>query len=322
MRSKFFGFLIVLSLCIAPISASAQSQARADLYTPDVSAFPSISALLDVYDTNGIFASGLKPEAVSVIEDGKSIPATGLLEMAVPLQLVVAINPGPPMDVRDKLGLSKYERFVQVLGGWAQTRPTDLPDDISLVSISGPVVNHANAADFLVSLNSFKPDFRATTPNLQSLAIAIDTVSAQTPHPGMKRAILFVTPHMDDPNISSAIQPYIDRAAQNHIRVFVWFIDLDTYFVTTSAAAFSMLAIETGGSMFGYSGVEQFPDPEAYFSPLRRVYALKYNSGLTKGGQHTLGVKVNLPSGQADSPEQAFNIDIQPPNPILVDPTL
>jgi hypothetical protein len=322
MRSKLPGFIVVLSLLLTPVSASAQSRARADLYTPDVSAYPSIAALLDVYDTNGIFASGLKPEAVTVMEDGKPIPAAELTEMAVPLQLVVAINPGPPMDVRDKLGLSKYERFVQVLGGWAQTRPTDLPDDISLVSISGPVINHGSAADFLVSLNSFRPDFRATTPNLQSLAIAIDTVNVQTPRPGMKRAILFVTPHMDDPNISSAIQPYIERAVQNNIRVFVWFIDLDIYFPTTSAAAFSMLAIQSGGSMFGYSGIEQFPDPEAYFSALRRVYALKYNSQLTQGGQHTLGVKVKLASSQADSPEQTFDIDIQPPNPILVDPAL
>jgi len=273
MRSKLFSFIVVLSLLLAPVSVHAQSRARVDLYTPDVSAYPSISALLDVYDANGIFASGLKPEAVTVMEDGQPIPAAELTEMAVPLQLVVAINPGPAMDARDKLGLSKYERFVQVLGGWAQTRPADLPDDISLVSISGPVINHASAADFLVGFNAFKPDFRATTPNLQSLAIAMDTVNAQTPRPGMKRAILFVTPHMDDPNISSALQPYIERAAQNNIRVFVWFIDLDIYFITTSAAAFSMLAIQSGGSMFGYSGVEQFPDPEAYFSALRRVYA-------------------------------------------------
>jgi hypothetical protein len=322
MRSKLFSFIVVLSLLLAPVSVGAQSRARVDLYTPDVSAYPSISALLDVYDANGIFATGLKPEAVTVMEDGQPIPAAELTEMAVPLQLVVAINPGPAMDARDKLGLSKYERFVQVLGGWAQTRPADLPDDISLVSISGPVINHASVADFLVGLNSFKPDFRATTPNLQSLAIAMDTVSAQTPRPGMKRAILFVTPHMDDPNISSALQPYIERATQNNIRVFVWFIDLDIYFITTSAAAFSMLAIQSGGSMFGYSGVEQFPDPEAYFSALRRVYAIKYNSQLTQGGQHTLGVKVTLASGQVDSPEQIFDIDIQSPNPILVDPTL
>jgi len=75
----------------------------------------------------------------------------------------------------------------------------------------------------------------------------------------MKRAILFVTPHMDDPNISSAIQPYIERAAQNNIRVFVWFIDLDIYFVTTSAAAFSMLAIQSGGSMFAIQALSNFP---------------------------------------------------------------
>lgn len=322
MRRNLPGLFIVLSLFLAPVSVRAQGQARADLYTPDTSAFPSISALLDVYDANGIFASGLHPEAVTVLEDGKPIPAGELTEMAVPLQLVVAVNSGPPLDVRDSQGLSKYQRLIQVLGAWAQTRPTDVPDDISLVSLSGPVIAHAGPKEFLASLNSFQPDFRSTTPNLQSLSIAIDTASVQTPRAGMKRAVLFITPHMDDPNISSAIEPYIQRAVLNHVRVFVWFVDLDTYFVTTSAAAFSTLAMQTSGSMFGYSGVEQFPDPETYFSSLRRVYALKYGSQLIAGGQHTFSVKVNLPSGEVASPEQTFNIDVQPPNPILVSPPL
>jgi hypothetical protein len=323
MHSKRIYVFIVLSLLFAPLPALAQTQSpSADLYPPDVSAFPSVSALLDVYDSNRVFVSGLRPEAVTVMEDGNPIPASELTEMAVPLQLVVAVNPGPPLDVRDSQGLSKYQRLTQVLSAWAQARPPDLPDDISLVSLSGPVIAHSNANDFRASLNSFQPDFRASVPNLQSLSIAIDTVSAQTPRSGMKRAILFITPHMDDPNIDSAIMPYIERAIQNRIRVFVWFVDLDSYFVTTSAAAFNMLAMQSGGSMFGYSGVEQFPDPEAYFSPLRRVYALKYNSQLTTGGQHTFNVRVNLPSGVANSPDQTFNVDIQPPNPILVNPPL
>ena len=319
---KFFLSVFCVALLFVGSSVRAQTQAFADLYPPDVSAFPDISALLDVYDSSGRFASGLNPQSVSVIEDGKPLPATELIEMAVPAQIVVAINPGPPLDVRDTQGLSKYQRLIQVIGGWAQNRPADMPDDFSLVSLSGSIINHASARDFLVSLNTFQPDFRASVPNLQSLAIAIDTVSAQTPRPGMKRAILFVTPHMDDANILTSIEPYIQKAREHRIAVFVWFVDLNTYFVTNSAAAFNTLAMQTGGSMFAYSGMEQFPDPESYFAPLRRVYALKYASGVRSGGAHTVRVEAQTSSGKASSMDVTFNIDIQPPNPMLVNPPL
>lgn len=319
--------LSVLLICLGLILglvplAHAQGQPTAELYPADASAFPTISALLDVFDANKIFASGLKPEAVTVFEDGQPLPASSLTELAIPLQLVVAVNQGPALDARDKTGFSRFQRVSQVLIGWAQTRPADLPDDFSLVSQAGPVISHAGAADFVVSLNAFQPDLRAAVPNLQSLGIAIETVSQQTPRLGMKRAILFITPHMDDANIASAIQPYIQQAKERNIRVFVWFVDAEMYFFTTSAAAFNTLAMESGGSMAGYSGLERLPDPEAYFAPLRRVYALSYQSQITVAGEHKLSVQVKLPSGQAVSAEQVLRVDVQPPNPIFVAPPL
>jgi hypothetical protein len=68
--------------------------------------------------------------------------------------------------------------------------------------------------------------------------------------------------------------------------------------------------------MFSYSGAERFPDPEAYFSGLRRVFTLSYTSRLKTAGDHTLSAKVNLPSGSGAvaSADQKFNVDIQPPN--------
>jgi hypothetical protein len=106
------------------------------------------------------------------------------------------------------------------------------------------------------------------------------------------------------------------------VRVFVWFIDADQYFLTTSAAAFNNLAIQTGGSLFAYSGTQTFPDPEAYFAPLRSTYVLQYTSQLSAGGAHTLRVEVQSPEGRLVSIEQPFTVDIQPPNPIMVQPPL
>jgi hypothetical protein len=302
--------------------AHAQTRARIDLYPPDASAFPVVSALMDVFDSRGVFASGLAPESVTVMEEGQPRPVIALDEMAVPAQITVAINIGPALDARDAQGLSRFQRIIQVLGGWAQSRPADPWDDMSLVSIAGPVISHAPPADFLVSLNTFNPDFRSNTPALQTLTTAIDTVSAQTRLNGMKRAILFITPHMDDVNIDTAIQPLIQRAVENNIRVYVWFIDADQYFQTTSAAAFNNLALQTGGSLFAYSGTQTFPDPESYFAPLRSTYVLKYESQVSTAGEHAFHVEVQSPEGMLTSGEQSFSVEIQAPNPIFVQPPL
>jgi hypothetical protein len=70
--------------------------------------------------------------------------------------------------------------------------------------------------------------------------------------------------------------------------------------------------------MFQFSGEERFPDPEAYFSPLRRIYQLTYASRLKTPGEHSISVQVKLSSGDLISGQQSFNVDIQPPNPFPV----
>lgn len=324
MRKLLPLFLIFIFLIGAVHPARAQQAAlsTANLYAVDYANFPAVTALMDVFDSQGIFASGLSPQSVTVIEDGQPLPADSLTELAIPLQLTIAVNQGLSLDARDSTGLSRFQRAAQVLMQWAQSRPADLPDDYSLVSQAGVVVSHTNAQGLVSSLNSYQPDFRASVPNLLSLSIAMDTVLVQTPRLGMKRAILFITPHMDDANIAAAMAPLMERARQNNIHVYVWMIDIDTTFATTSAAVFNSLAIETGGSMFQFSGAERFPDPEVYFSPLRRVYALAYTSRLRNAGEHKAAIQVNIPSGQLISNEQSFTLDIQPPNPFPINPPL
>lgn len=314
-------FLLILSLVlgVVPNAQAQQSPASVTLYNVDASAFPVISGYVDVVDSQRIFASGLTPEAVSVIENGQPLPVDSFTEMAIPLQLVVAVNQGLALDARNASGFSRFQRVAQVIAQWAQSRPPDLPDDLSLVSQAGPVINHANAEEFIVGLTGFQPDMRTATPNLQSLVTALDVVSGQTPRIGMKRAVLFITPQMEDPNLAASLEALIQRAVENNIRIFVWYVDATTTFTTTSAAVFNNLAIQTGGSMFQYSGEERFPDPEVYFSALRRIYQLSYTSQLNVSGDHAISVQVDLPGvGVLTSNEQTFALDIQPPNPFTV----
>ena len=329
--SKLFAFILsvllsvieVLSLLATPQAfVHAQTAAYAEIAAVDAQEFPQISALVDVYNSNGEFIAGLKPSDFTVYEDGQQMDADALTESTVPVQIVVAINPGPALAVRDGNAVPRFTYVVDMLGRWADSQPADSRDDLSLVSLSGSLISHANAKDWFVSLGSFKPDFRSTTPNLQTLSIALDTVTAPAPQPGMKHAVLLITPHMDDPNIDNTIAPLIQRAIDSKVRVFVWFVDAQEYSVTASANAFKSLAQQTSGSFFAFSGIEPFPELNQFFAPLRHIYNLTYTSSLTAAGSHTLGLYIAAPEGRIPALDKAFNLDIQPPNPIFVSPPL
>jgi hypothetical protein len=320
---RLFAFFLSLSLVCAPQTfAYAQTAAYAEIVSVDAQNFPQVSALLDVYNANGGFISGLEPAALTVYEDGSARPVDALTQTSVPVQIVVAINPAPALDVRDSSGTARFARVVESLGNWANSQPADSRDDMSLVSLSGSLISHGTVKDWSVSLNSFKPDFRNSTPNLNTLSIALDTANLPTDQPGMKRAILFITPSMDDSNIDNTIAPLIKRAVESKVRVFVWFVGAEAEFSSASANAFKSLAIQTNGSFTAFSGIEPLPDLNMYFEPLRHIYSLTYTSGLTTAGDHSLGMYVETPQGQIPALDKTFSVDIQPPNPIFISPLL
>jgi hypothetical protein len=139
----------------------AQARAQAVLYQADASAFPTISAFMDVFDASGRFVSGLQPQQVTVFEDGQPLPPEAITEMVVPMHYR-GHQPGRPWR--------RYRRRGSWHGGGAGvgSPACRYTDDMSLVTLSGPIISHASARDWLVSLQAFRPDFRDTTP-LQTL---------------------------------------------------------------------------------------------------------------------------------------------------------
>lgn len=320
---RLLAFLLSAGLlALSQASVRAQTAAYAELAGIDAVDFPQVHALLDVYDANGAFISGLPPSALTVYEDGAPHPVDTISESAPPVQVVVAVNPGPALAMRNATGVARFTFLVEALSAWANALPAESQDDLSLVSLSGSLINHASPRDWLVSLQSFKPDFRNTTPNFQTLAIALDTAAAATKQPGMKRAVLFITPHMDSPNIEDTLAPLIQSAVDKKIRVFVWFVDAENFNSSPSANAFKLLASQTNGAFFTFSGIETFPDPNEYLVPLRHIYTITYTSSLTEAGSHSLGLYVEGPDGRIPALDQSFEVDVQPPNPIFVAPPL
>jgi len=118
MRKLFLTLLSIslfLGVVIVPAQAQGSITASVTFYNVDTSTFPIVTGFVDVIDSNGIFASGLKPEAVTVLENGQPIPADSFNELAIPLQIVVAFNQGEALDARNANGISRFQRVSQVI---------------------------------------------------------------------------------------------------------------------------------------------------------------------------------------------------------------
>jgi len=321
MRKVIFAIFLAALLLAGGFHARAQEVARTKIISIYTDSFPTITALLDVYGAEGQFITGLGLENLTAIEDGQPIPVIALNEQTIGAQIVIAINPSPPMATQDALGVSRYDQAVEILRLWAENRPLEPQDKLSLVSTAGPLLVNATPSEWRNSLVSYQPDARTAIPSLQSLSFALDLLEAESPaQQGMKRSILFLTSHLPDQTSIDKLENLTQRAKLLDIQINVWMLDSDEYFAHFSSNALKSTALESGGKYFAFSGIETLPEPESYFSHLRHVYTFTYQSQLQTGGNHRLSVKVQYEELNLASPEETFTLDIQPPNAFFLSP--
>jgi hypothetical protein len=304
-------------------SAAAQggNTPRASLFDLQTGNFPAITAGLDVFDSAGNVIAGLKPEAITLLEDDQPLALDSLEEIQEGVVFALALDPSAPFAYRDANAVTRLDKIIQAVQSWAAGHPDASGDDLSLVPTYGTLSAHmATTAAFLEALSAYQPDLKTISPSLNTLSRALDTLSQPAPQPGMKRSLLFITspPAVED---LSTLQSLAERAAAGQVRVNVWIVVTSADFFTSSGAtALKDLAIQTGGQFALYTGQETLPDIEAYFTPLRPTYRMAYTSSVRTSGEHKLAVQVNLEGGTAATASRTFMLDIQPPNPILVSP--
>jgi len=322
---KFLAVLLCVYLACAgltPVRAQSQNQntARLSLYALQTGSFPAISAGLDVFDSAGNVVTGLKPDAISLLEDNKPRPLTSLQEVKVGVEFALALDPGPTFAFRDANAVTRYDKIVKILESWVASHSDSLDDDLSLVPTYGTLSAHmTRTVAFSDALAAYLPNLQSISPSLHTLSSALDTVSESTSTPGMKKTVLYVT----SPTAVDAIptlQNLTGRAVGQQVRVNVWIVASTDFFSSSGATALKDLAIQTGGQYVLFSGVEPLPGLETYFAPLRSTYQLTYTSGILTPGGHTLTAQATLDGATVSSAVLAFSLDIQPPNPILVAP--
>lgn len=318
--SRNFLHLLCVLFLLLPRVAQAQELPHGSLYNFRTASFPVFKVSLDVYNAAGNLIQGLTRSDFTILEDGQERSLDSLESIDPGLEFVAAINPGFSFSILDDQARSRYDKISATLGTWAGKLPATGNNAYSLVTAGGSSAFHvSDPKSWLISLEAYQPDSKKMDPTLDILSQAIDLASTSLLQPGARRAILFVTPMAGTDDLST-LQSLALRAIQLDVHVFVWVVASADSPLTPGYQALIDLAEQTGGKMFLYSGSEVLPSLADYLAPLRKSYQLTYTTGLASSGSHTLAVQITTPDGQIDLAPLDFEMDIQPPNPILVSP--
>ncbi len=325
-------FILLLVVCLAlpgtvvrahtcPVGPCQGSQAFAAIVSPDFSKFPSVTTLLDAFDGQAQFLSGLAPSDVVILENGQKALPDSLQELQLPVSLVVAINSSPTLGMRDSFGKSRYDTIQTVISNWAAARPSDSKDDLSLAWNGGVVASHFPPADWKRRFEGFDPALRSSQSGLAALSFALDAALDAQTLPGEKKAVLFVSGHLDATSVGR-LKDLTDRAKQAGVRIFVWLADSQAYLTHPGSVSLQDFAGATGGRYLTFTGSETLPDPEEWLSPLRHIYQLTYTSHIRAGGEQSLSMQINAKELALTTAAVSFQLDVQPPNPALLSPPI
>ncbi len=315
-------FLLLTLLLFQAAPAWAQTGSSPSLSKPDVQAFPVIKAYLDVKDDLGNFIHALDPAALSVLENGKTLPVSELTELRPGVQVVFAVNPGPSFALRNSQGDSRLNLIQRTLEDWAQSRQGSTLDDISWLVTNGAEATHKR--DALVGLKKLGLDSidpRQATPNLDSLLRAVEIASDTPAREGMGRAVIFITTPVEDQS-EVAIQNLIASAKEQGTRIFIWMVPVPGAYYPNAEKQYQELADQSGGQIFTFTDEQPDLGLEGLLEPLRSIYRLAYNSQIRSGGSHQLAVDIQTPSGAITTPVQNFDLNLLPPEPAFVAPPM
>jgi FHA domain len=323
MQIRLRGCLFVL-LCLALLSspAGAQSGAVVRLYAPDASAFPRLTAYLDLHNAQGEFIDNLQTSQVNILEGDNTVPVIGLDKLHPGVQVVVAINPGPSFAIRNAQAVSRYDVIKGVLTDWANSRQGSTIDDWSYLITGGTAVSHtSDPARWLAGLAADSTDTRNAQPSLDTLSKAVALASDPTNRPGMGRAVLFITAPIEG-QFDQALKDISDLAIQQGVHIYIWMVASSGAMITQSAQKLLTLVGFTAGQSFIFTGDETVPSPEVYLEELRSIYQLTYVSKASNSGEHQFSAQVQLDGGPAQSNQVTFQVDLQPPQPAFISPPI
>ncbi|MGH2581657.1 MAG: FHA domain-containing protein [Anaerolineales bacterium] len=311
--------LLALLMAALPRSAGAQSGARLTLRPLQTESFPIISGYLTARDSVGTPISDLQLEELTAVEDGVTSPIDQLRLTEAGLRVILVINPTEAFAIRNSDGMTRFEIARQAIIDWASLLSATSDTSLSLITPEGAQIADDQAAEWLSTLETYELSLAVPEVNTQTITEALDLSSRETSDPGTGAAIWWITATPRQEALT-VIDQWSEQLLQAGTSLFIWQIDSPTMFNSQPAQLLQELAQDSGGALFSFSGTETLPQPESYFSSLRTVYFFQYTSAIRGPGSHDISLRMQREGNNINSLPARFDLNIEPPSPILVSP--
>lgn len=320
LKKGLLTLLLTALLTLVVITrGEAQFQNQVEVLKPDLSTWPNLVTQFRVFNSQGAFVKGLTLEDVHLRENDQVV-APDTLEMLEPgVRLIVAINEGPTLANRFAQ-VARIDKIKTALLKWAESEPAVTMDTFSLVSNTSLLaVDLRQPEDWVKVVNDYQPELKTMKPGLESLATAVEMTSGQDGNNLQNTAMLYVTPMPTEAQFAG-LQDLFSQAMQANVRLFIWLVGPETYNSDPKAAPLREAAETSNGAFLVFTGAEDLPNLETILDPLSFVYSVSYRSQIKQSGDYNFSVNVNQDGNLLESDPIVFSINVQPPNPIFLDP--
>jgi hypothetical protein len=311
--------VITISAAAAHERSQNTSGGIATLSDLDLSQFPQVSGHLRAYQADGRFADALEAEEVLILEGNQNLPIEVFDLQRPGVQFVLSVLGGSDLAFRNIEGFSRLDYLLQAIETWQIPQETASSDDLSLIIQGGTEILHQrDAAQWTQAVAEINEDsLRQQSPDLQILSRALAVAAAAPPDPGMGKALLVITPAVRASSLTG-LQSLALTARQEGVRIYIWLVASQEYGNSILVNGLRLLAAESGGDFFVYSGSEDIPLLQNYLEPLRQVYRFSYTSAIRTTGVYTMAAEIQSDTLSQRTTPLEFAISISPPNPIFV----
>ena len=309
--------LLGLLLPSLPFAYAQSSPATATITAIDPNNFPDIHAYVDVAraGASGQRISGLPPSAFALTENGQSISNVSVAEQDIGVQVVFALDTNSAFKTRDAAGVNRLNYITQALTTFAQTQMKAEADDLTLLTPEVDLITHLDAPSAVMdAVNRYTTEFGGAAESVQLVSRALDFASDATPRPGMRRVLVYLANGLGRTGADVPVNDLLTRAQAAGVQIHTVFVGPEGAEEIPGAVTQRKLSEGTGGLFISLRGPESLAPVFESITNQRRQYHLSYRSMLKSTGEHTLGVRVQLPDGSVlTTPEGMFPLRVEPP---------
>lgn len=311
-----------LCLLMSQHLASAQSEARLRISKPFIDQFPHISLYLSLLDDDGRHIPRLTAENFIPIEDGVTLDLDDLAEITIGTRQLFILNTTRALRGRDALGWTRFDYIREALLDWwgkDQSAKIGL-DDLSLISLEGPLVlNSRSAAQLASAIAAYEPALDEDQTSYRILLEGLAAISGPAPHAGMTTSVIFITPFVDDAS-DLPLTDTIARAKEAGISIHTILVGTEDLLDYPQVENLRLLSQATGGEMFLFSAEEGLAPYMERLLTQRTLYELSFTSRAKRSGSHEIQIRLIADALDLISNSARYEIEVLPAEVLFIRP--